>query len=450
MPPYSAPMKSPTVDFSRRQVQVKRYFYIALMVVVATVFCAAQVTVTSPTSGATVGSPVKFVASATSTTSGYPITAMRIYIDGVSMYTVNSASLNTALSPTPGAHTLTFVAWDGSGKSYTKAMPITVASGTSPAPAGGNGVSVSSPTSGATVTSPVKFVASAASNSGYPITSMRIYVDSVSMYSVSAASLNTTLSPAAGPHTVTVVAWDTSGKSYTNAMTMTVSSGTTPPPTSSTGFDAYPSTANVKANMETMTWDSCNCGGTGSATTGESLAQGKVYVAAGSGGIAGWLWYSPFASTNAHNWIMDYNVTPTDLTGAVALEFDGNQTGSLGSFVLGTECNYGYNPTLKTVWRFWTQSGGAQTWGTTNYACPITQVNHTYHVQVHFVVNQGSYQVSRLKVTDLSTGAVVQDQSNLGTFSAVASHGDSIDIQADVAANNNMSATYKNIAIIRW
>src|SRR6266568_3774691 len=53
------------------------------------------------------------------------------------------------------------------------------------------GVTITSPTSGATVSSPVNFVASAYSGSTtYPITSMRLYVDSVSKYTVSAASLN--------------------------------------------------------------------------------------------------------------------------------------------------------------------------------------------------------------------------------------------------------------------
>jgi len=63
---------------------------------------------------------------------------------------------------------------------------------TTPAAAAASGVTISSPASGATVASPVQFVASAVSSSStYPITSMRIYVDSTSMYTVSAASINT-------------------------------------------------------------------------------------------------------------------------------------------------------------------------------------------------------------------------------------------------------------------
>lgn len=429
-------------------------FVIALLVILGAALCAAQVNVTSPTNGATVTSPVHFVANANSTTSGSPITAIRIYLDGVSMYTVNAASLNTTLSPSAGAHTATVVAWDASGKSYTKGIAITVANASA---AAAGTVAVSSPTSGATVTAPVKFVASATSGSSSPITAMRIYVDSVSTYTVSAASLNTTLSPAVGPHTVAIVAWDATGKAYTNTVNITVSSGTTPtaptptaPTTTASAFDAYPSTANVMSNLDTLNWITCNCGGTGSSPAGETLAAGKETVYGGASGIGGWLWYTPFSSSNSTNWIMDYNVTPLNLTGAVALEFDGNQIGSLGNFVFGTECNYGYNPSLKTVWRFWTMAGSAQAWGTTAYACPITQVNHTYHVQMHFIATTGSYKVARVKVTDTTTGAVVQDVSNLGTFSAVASHGSSIDIQGDVEAGKTLAAQYKNIAIIRW
>jgi hypothetical protein len=171
----------------------------------------------------------------------------------------------------------------------------------------------------------------------------------------------------------------------------------------------------------------------------------------GSGsGVSGWLWYSDLTSDNASNWIMDYDVTPTQLTGAAAIEFDGNQTGSLGDFVFGTECNFGYNPSGKTVWRFWTLSGGSETWGTTTYACPVTQVNHTYHVQMHFVASSGQYQVSHVEVTDLTSGTVVENDQNLGTFYAVSSHGDSIDAQLDAAGGATVSAEYQNVTIIRW
>jgi acid phosphatase len=63
---------------------------------------AGGVTVTAPLNGVTVTSPAQFVASANGGSS--PITAMRIYVDNNSAYTVNAASLNTSLALPAGAH----------------------------------------------------------------------------------------------------------------------------------------------------------------------------------------------------------------------------------------------------------------------------------------------------------------------------------------------------------
>ena len=206
--------------------------------------------------------------------------------------------------------------------------------------------------------------------------------------------------------------------------------------------------------MEDATWVSCDCGGTGTEPSSKNMAQAGGAATAiinGSGkGVSGWLWYSPLNTENASDWILDYEITPTSLSGAAALEFDANQTGGVGDFVFGTECNYGYNPTQKTVWRFWTLTGENQAWGTTSYGCPISEVNHTYRVQMHFTASSGTYQVSHVKVTDLSDGAVVEDDENLGTYSAVSSHGNSIDIQLDAAGSGAVSAQYRNITVIRW
>jgi hypothetical protein len=177
----------------------------------------AGITVVSPASGATVNSPVQFSASAVSSNSAYPITAMRIYVDNTSMYTVNAASLSTSLPLAAGSHNVVFVAWDASGQAYTKALPITVA-GTISA----GGVTIVSPRSGSYVTSPVRFVASATASTGKVITAMRIYVDNISAYTVSGASLNTSLTLLRGGHYVVIQAWDNTGGVYRSAMSLTV------------------------------------------------------------------------------------------------------------------------------------------------------------------------------------------------------------------------------------
>jgi len=83
----------------------------------------AQVTVTSPGAGTTVGSPFHVAASAKST---HPITAMRIYLDGVSVYHVNVAQISTYVSASAGTHSLVVQAWDSIGAVFKTAETIKV------------------------------------------------------------------------------------------------------------------------------------------------------------------------------------------------------------------------------------------------------------------------------------------------------------------------------------
>src|SRR5438067_13484225 len=69
----------------------------------------AGVTVSSPSNGSTDASPVHFVASASSS---YPITAIRIYVDNVSVYLVNASTLDTNVSMSSGSHYVVVQAWD--------------------------------------------------------------------------------------------------------------------------------------------------------------------------------------------------------------------------------------------------------------------------------------------------------------------------------------------------
>jgi hypothetical protein len=82
-------------------------------------------------------------------------------------------------------------------------------------------VAVTAPVSASTVSNPVKFVATASAKSA-KITAMKIYVDSVSKYSVNAASISTTLTLSSGSRHITVQAWDSTGTVYKNSFTITV------------------------------------------------------------------------------------------------------------------------------------------------------------------------------------------------------------------------------------
>src|ERR1700752_4755250 len=120
----------------------------------------ATVTVTSPKSGATVTSPVSFVASATTTTCAKGVASMGIYVNNVLKFVVDATTMNTTLTLAAGSYSTTVEEWDKcGGASYTK-IPITVT--TSGGGGGGTpGVKVTTPLPNTTVTSPVSYVATA-------------------------------------------------------------------------------------------------------------------------------------------------------------------------------------------------------------------------------------------------------------------------------------------------
>jgi len=84
------------------------------------------VKVTSPGSGSSVGSPVNYVASA-STVCAKGIAAMRIYTaSGVNAYTINSNKLNTNINLPVGSYNTVVQAWDNCGGTGKTAVNIKV------------------------------------------------------------------------------------------------------------------------------------------------------------------------------------------------------------------------------------------------------------------------------------------------------------------------------------
>jgi len=113
---------------------MQKYALPCLLLLVSSAF--AGVTVTSPTNNSTVSSPVKYVASAT-TSCSKGIAAMGIYsAPGVLAYKVNGASLNTTLSLSAGTYSTVVQDWDNCGGSAKTPVTITVSgSGTGKVPA---------------------------------------------------------------------------------------------------------------------------------------------------------------------------------------------------------------------------------------------------------------------------------------------------------------------------
>lgn len=87
----------------------------------------AGVSVSSPSSGSTSGSPVHFVATASSPSCSKGVASMGIYTaPGQLAYTVNGASMNTYLNMNSGTYNVVVQEWDNCGWSATSPITLTV------------------------------------------------------------------------------------------------------------------------------------------------------------------------------------------------------------------------------------------------------------------------------------------------------------------------------------
>lgn len=85
---------------------------------------------------------------------------------------------------------------------------------------GSGSIAVQAPTTGTVTGSPVHLVASA--TAANPISTMRIYLDYTSVYTVSASNLDCYIGMAKGTHSVIFQAWDNKGTVYKAVRTLTV------------------------------------------------------------------------------------------------------------------------------------------------------------------------------------------------------------------------------------
>ena len=116
--------------------------FLTLMAWVAPAF--ASVSVSSPAPGATVTSPVHYVATATTSTCSKGVASMGIYVNNKLIYVVNATKLDHELSLATGAQHTVVEEWDKCGGASYTTINLIVKSSTLPAPT----VSISSsPTS---------------------------------------------------------------------------------------------------------------------------------------------------------------------------------------------------------------------------------------------------------------------------------------------------------------
>jgi PKD repeat protein len=110
-----------------------------------------------------------------------------------------------------GTYTITATVTDNSGSSSSTSTSVTVKTPE---------VIVTSPAAGAITISPVQVAATGFS--GFPVTTMQIYLDGALSYAANSATLNTTISVAPGSHTLVIKGWDSSGRSFMKSVNITI------------------------------------------------------------------------------------------------------------------------------------------------------------------------------------------------------------------------------------
>jgi hypothetical protein len=163
----------------------------------------ASVTVSSPANGATVSSPVQYIATATTSTCSKGVASVGVYVNNQLIVTQNGTSLKTPVSLAPGKYNTVVEEWDYCGGATFTPLAITVTSQA--------GVFVTSPANNSTVSSPASYVATATTGCSKGVASIGVYVNNKLILTQGGAKLNAQVTLGAGPQNTVVEEWDACG-----------------------------------------------------------------------------------------------------------------------------------------------------------------------------------------------------------------------------------------------
>jgi hypothetical protein len=261
----------------------------------------ANITVTSPYNGSTVGTKFTVTASATPC-SGQPISTIGFSMDtSPDTASVSGAYLQTWASAGVGGHTIHFKSWGNQGAVCVVDVSIMVSSSGS----SGGGVSVAHPLNGSTVTSPFNVSASAGSCSGQPVTTIGFSEDnSPSTATVGGTVLNASASSGTGGHTLHFKAWGNGGAVCTTNVAINVTG---------TG-DSVPSGATNLGNVQTYGWSATPDSAAGGWASGWTNVVGSPSMTGAA---------RQFATSYSNYGGERYSVSMSDDAGATNFLWDG-------------------------------------------------------------------------------------------------------------------------------
>jgi FG-GAP-like repeat len=178
----------------------------------------------SPTVGSTVSSPVNFAVGAAS---DVPLRKIEVWVDRkkqvqqfAGAFFSNYAFLNASLPLAAGSHRVSVIAYGWDNSQVSKTTTITVKASSSCSVPTSAGVHICSPSSGASVSSPV--LVTATSKVTGTIVSTQLWVDGVKKVSSPSTTLTTSVTLAAGSHRFAVIATNTTGTKWESTVTATV------------------------------------------------------------------------------------------------------------------------------------------------------------------------------------------------------------------------------------
>ncbi|HXM22294.1 MAG TPA: hypothetical protein VN948_13640 [Terriglobales bacterium] len=359
------------------------YYAICIFVILAT-SAFADVSVSTPSNGATVSSAVHYVATATTNTCSRGVASMGIYVDNQLVYVVNGSSLNTNLPLGPGRYNTVVEEWDYCGGATFIPVVITVSNKT--------GVWVTSPTNNSKVNSPVNYVATANTTCSKGVASMGIYVNNKLVYVVGGASLNTKLNLSAGNYHTVVEEWDYCGGAAYTPIDITVQGGGGNVLSKLQASAGWKSWGELPPNYNICSWP---CPGvTWSMTQGikspSMSGDSTQFNIGGTTPYADVLWSNPLIGQGStqglpdsghtllptlHNFTYDAYFYPTNLGVTQVLEFDISMYFNGVGLIWGTQCRIAGG----NEWDIWDNVN--HRWVSTGVAC--NPVNNSWnHVTI--------------------------------------------------------------------
>ena len=273
------------------------------------------VSLTAPTSGATVSGTTTVSASASDNVG---VASVQCQLDGANLGSLLTVapytySWNTT-TVSNGSHTLRAVAKDAAGNSATSAA-VTVTVSNTPADTTPPTVSISAPANGATESGTTTVSANASDNVG--VASVQFQLDSANVGSLLTASPYTyswnTTTTSNGSHTLRAIAKDAAGNSRTSA-TVTVTVSNTP-------TDTTPPTVSISAPVNGATVSGTT---TVSANASDNVGVASVQFQLDSANVGSLLTASPYT----YSWNTTTASNGSHTLRAIAKDAAGNSTTS--------------------------------------------------------------------------------------------------------------------------